>query len=237
MRKLTAVLLPLLVALPAAWQPLCAAEQSAVRLIPLQQVTLLKDGKPAQQFKSEVPLPEGLTLASSGKCLLQTNGLQLMAYDKTVFAVQQADRQWDLSLKTGRIDFTLRADTKPIAFRTPHKLLQTQPALVPASTDGLIKGYVKVAADRTEFVVEQGALRVSTSQGTQLLRNGQSIVLAQAGGVPAPTIPPVVGGTTGGITAGVIAGSTATAGIATSSVLFGTGVVGGAGGGGEVSPF
>jgi len=237
MRRLTAVLLPLLVALLAAWQPLYAAEQSAVRLIPLQQVTLLKDGKPAQQFRSEVPLPEGLMLASSGKCLLQTKGLQLTAYDKTIFAVRQADRQWDLSIKTGRIDFALRADTKPIAFRTPNQLVQTEPALVPASTGGLIKGYVKVTADRTEFVVQQGALRVTTSEGTQLLQNGRSIVLAQAGGIPVGGTPPVVGGTTGGISAGVIAGSTATAGIATTSALFGTGAVGGAGGGGEVSPF
>lgn len=235
MRRLAQAIAVMLLALLTTWQPLWAAGRSAVRLIPQEKVTLLEDGKPTRQFRSEVPLPEGLTLRSSGKCLLQADGLQLMAQDKAVFALNQNERRWDLAIRSGRIDFTLRADARPVAFHTPAGLLETEQALVPASTGGLIKGYVEVQKDRTSLVVEEGALRLRTAQGVQLAQNGQPIILAQFGEIPAGEAIAAAGAATGGGTAGAIAGGASTAAIFSAAGLHASGAT--KGGGGEVSPF
>lgn len=216
MRKTVGAGIFVLAVLLMVGQPVWAASGTPVQLVPFGKVTLLENGKPAQQFKSAMPLPQGLMLMSSGKSLLQANGLQLMAHDKAVFALQQGSKHWNLSIKSGRIDFALRPNAEPITFHTPNDLLQTRQAVVSASSNGLIKGYVEVAGGHTKLAVAQGALRVTSSHGSQVVQNGHTLVLAQAmgtagaAGAATGTAAPVV---TSGLTTGVITGGVGVAAI------------------------
>jgi hypothetical protein len=161
-------------------QPVLAMAASPVRVIPTGKVSVLSDGKEASQFRSEMPLPQGSMLACDGKCLVQTQGLQLVARDKAIFALSEAQSKWDLAVKSGSIDFAISANAKQLAFHTARDLIEVQEAIIPASSDGLVRGTIAVTEDQTKLTVHQGALRIAGQDGEQLIQSGQFITLAQA---------------------------------------------------------
>ena len=174
-KSFVVVLAALLVA-----QPMLAAAASSARIIPTGNVSLLADGKEMSQFRSEMPLPQGALMACNGNALVQTQNLQLVAVDKTVFALAESQKQWDLTVKSGQVDFAISAQAKPMAFHTPHDSIQAEQAIVPAGSDGLVRGSLSVAENGTELTIQEGALQVMTSEGQQLVQAGHSVVLAQA---------------------------------------------------------
>ena len=135
-----------------------------------------------------MPLPQGSMLACEGKCLVQTQGLQLVARDKAIFALSEAQTKWDLAVKSGSIDFAISANAKQLAFHTAQDLIEVQEAIIPASSDGLVRGTIVVTENQAKLTVHQGALRVASHDGEQLIESGQFITLAQA--KMAPNAPP-----------------------------------------------
>ena len=112
-------------------------------------------------------------MACNGSCVVQIQNIQLVAQDKAVFALADNDARWDLTAKSGRIDFAFRSNAKLVSFRTPHDVIQTERIVVSAASEGMVRGYLNVTADKTELTVEQGALQVSTRNGTQTIEPGQ----------------------------------------------------------------
>jgi len=177
---LVAILATLLVLHPAlSWAG------SGARVIPQGKVSLLENGKEATQFQSEIPLPEGSLMLCNGNCLVQTQTLQLVAQDRAVFALAEDKARWDLTVKFGQVDFALRPDAKPISFHTPHDTIQTERAIVPASSTGLIRGYIAVTDSESVLALQEGTLQVMSPDGTVLVEPGQGIRLAQAQVAPA----------------------------------------------------
>lgn len=156
------------------------AGNSIVRMIPMGSVSLLADGKEVRQFKSEAPLPDGLLMVSQGNCVVQSSGLQLVAHDKSVFALAEGAGQWNLTIKEGRVDFSMRADAKPITFQTPHDVIEAKQSVVKASTDSLIRGFVVVTPEETQLGVLEGTLQISGTAGTTIIEEGKGIRLAIA---------------------------------------------------------
>lgn len=161
-------------------QPMLATAGSSARLIPAGSVRVMDNGKEVNNFKSEMPMPQGLTMAVNGKCIVQSQSLQLVAQDQAVFALNEAESRYDLTIKSGRVDFAMRPEAKPVSFHTPHDLIQSEQAIVPAGNAGLVRGFVTVSEEKTELSIQEGALQVMSSDGTQLVQPGHSIVLAQA---------------------------------------------------------
>lgn len=159
---------------------LAIAGEPVARLIPGGMVSMVVDGKEVNRFKSEVPLPDGLLMVGEGNCVVQTRGLQLMVHDKSVFALSESAKNWNLTIRKGHVDFALRADAKPVTFRTPHDVLETRQAMVKASTAGLVRGYIEVTETGTSLVVTDGALKATGSKGTQIIEAGNGIRLAIA---------------------------------------------------------
>lgn len=174
-RFLVLLLAALLVA-----QPMLAVAGSPVRIIPTGNVSVLDNGKEVNRFKSEMPLPEGTLMVCNGNCLVQSRNLQLVAQDQAVFALAEAKDRWDLTVKDGRIDFAMGADAKSVAFHTPQDLVRTERVIVPASGNGLVRGYVQVSDQGTQLSVQEGTLQVSGNKGVQTIEAGKSITLAQA---------------------------------------------------------
>jgi len=209
-------------------QPVFAGAASSARIIPTGKVSVLgeADGRELNHFKSEMPLPQGILMACSGNCLIQTQHLQLVAQDQAVFAASDGEQQWDLTVKNGRVDFAIRPEAKPIAFHTPHDVLRIEQAVIPAGGSGAVRGYISVRDKVTEVAVEEGALQVSGANGVQMIQPGHSILLAQAQMTPpqqekkdkdkpAGYIPP------SGSTSGAGAGGGGIGGISTPALVLG----------------
>lgn len=168
------------VALLIGCSALAFADGPVARLIPGGTVSMIADGRQVNQFKSEVPLPDGLLMVGEGSCVVQTSGLQLMIRDKSIFALSEGQKSWDLTVKKGHVDFALRAYAKPVTFSTPHDVIETTQALVNASSSGLVRGYLEVTETETSLVVTDGALRAVGANGSQLIEPGHGIRLAIA---------------------------------------------------------
>jgi hypothetical protein len=170
----------LTLAMCLVFQPVLSWAGSGARVIPTGNVSLLSDGKEVNQFQSEMPLPEASLMLCDGSCLVQLTGIQLVAQDKAVFALTEGKERWDLSVNTGQVHFAMRAEAKPVSFHTPHDTLQTEQALVPANSTGMVRGSISVSELESVLAIEEGALQVIGADGTMLLQPGQTICLAQA---------------------------------------------------------
>lgn len=175
-KAMVAVLVTLLVV-----QPMFSWAGQGARVIPEGKVSLLADGKEVNQFQSEMPLSEGSLMLCNGRCLVQTQSIQLVAQDQAIFALAEGKSHWDLTVKSGQVDFSMRSDAKPISFHTPLDTIQTQRAIVPASSNSMVKGSIKVTEKEARLNIQEGALQVMAPDGTQLVQPGQAVQLAAAG--------------------------------------------------------
>ena len=168
-------------------QPVFSWAGTGARVIPQGKVSILEEGKEATQFQSELPLPEGTLMLCNGNCLVQTQSLQLVAQDQAVFALAEGKAQWDLTVKSGQVDFAMRPDGKPISFHTPLDTIQMERAIMPASGTGMVRGSVVVSKTDSNLVVREGTLQVMGPDGTMLVQPGQAIRLVAAGSSAAGT--------------------------------------------------
>lgn len=180
MRRFTEIMITLLVVMLVA-QPMLAAAGSSTRIIPSGEVTVLENGKAVSQFRSEMPLTRDSLMLSSGNCVVQNQDLQLVAHDKSVFAVKQgAASNWDLTLKTGRVDFALRPTVKSVSYEIPSQTVQASLSKGSVGPNGLARGFIVVSDSGAELTMQEGSLEVSTSEGSQIAKPGQSIILTAA---------------------------------------------------------
>lgn len=181
--ELTAVLLTVLLIA----QPMAVLAETSARLIPSDTVNVLDGTKAINRFHSEVPLPEGLLLECKGVCVVQSDGFQLVAHDKTVFALTESESQWDVAVKSGQIDFAVHPNAKQPEFLTPHDRIRIEQAIISAGSDRLIRGTLLVTESGTQITVHEGILRVMTQNGERLIRPESSLLLAQSTMVPGQT--------------------------------------------------
>jgi len=158
-------------------QPMLSWAGGGARVIPQGTVSLLADGKEVSQFQSEMPLPEGSLMLCNGNCLVQTQNIQLVAQDRAVFALAESKARWDLTVKSGQVDFAMRTGAKPISFHTPHDTVQAEQAILPASGTAMVRGSIIVTEKESVVAVQEGALQMMSSDGTLLAQPGQSIRL------------------------------------------------------------
>lgn len=219
-------------------QPVFSWAGTGARVIPQGKVSILEEGKEVTQFQSELPLPEGTMMLCNGNCVVQTQSLQLVAQDQAVFALAEGKARWDLTVKSGQVDFAMRPDGKPISFHTPVDTIQMERAIMPASGTGMVRGSVVVTKTDSNLVIREGTLQVMGPDGTMLVQPGQAIRLVAAGTSTAgakPGAPEDETWTIAGITAKK---TTWLIGSAAAIVVIGLGVglgvgLGGGGGDGE----
>lgn len=198
-------------------QPVFSWAGTGARVIPQGKVSLLEEGKEVSQFQSELPLPEGTLMLCNGSCLVQTQSLQLVAQDRAVFALAEGKARWDLTVKSGQVDFSMRPDAKPVSFHTPHDTMAAERAIMPAGSTARVRGSVRVTERESLLSIQEGALQVMSPDGTMLVQPGQALRLAAAPAAATSTRSTTYAGLTdtqwaivGGIAgAGVIAAVTA----------------------------
>lgn len=213
MNYITRVLMVIL-AMVFVFQPVLSLAGTGARVIPHGKVSLLEEGKEASQFQSEMPLPEGMLMLCNGNCVVQTPNLQLVAHDQAVFALAEGKGRWDLTVKTGQLDFAIRPESKPISFHTPHDSLQTDGAIMSASGGAMVRGSLLVTEKESTLTMHEGTLQVMSADGALLAEPGQGLRLAQAtpkAVTPAAKTGTALGGYSGWTYAGVAVGVAAIA--------------------------
>ncbi|MHC1729939.1 MAG: hypothetical protein AB9866_28730 [Syntrophobacteraceae bacterium] len=143
--------------------PLVHGAQSA-RIIPHGNSKILIDG---QEFLSEMPLPEGSSLVCRGTCLIQGPDFQLAAHNNAEFSLVQTETGWTLTIKSGRIDFSLQQSAN-LTIVGPDGTYHAQ-KVVPASAGGQVKGSITVSGQTTKFAVTEGKLHLAGAAGALLI--------------------------------------------------------------------
>ena len=217
----------LMAALLFGLQPLWAVAGAGPTLVPQGKVKLLGSGTVVD---TEMPVPEGMLMACSGRCMVEANGFQLVGADKTVFAVQEEADRWVVMVQEGTVDFAIRVDGKPVTFRTPFDTAETRPYAQQAATDSVIRGTLRVTKERAVLSMTEGSLQLMSSSGRTVVDPGNAVVLAQA----------EVGAAAGGAL-GMSGAAIGAAAVGTAAIITGAAVAaneGGDGGGqGEASPY
>jgi len=158
-------------------QPLCAVAGTVSRLVPHGSVKILETGV---ELDREIPIPAGMLMACKGQCYIEAGGMQLMGADGTVFAVHEEAERVFIMLQEGSLDFALRAEAKPVEFKTPFDTLNAKPYSVPASDDAVIRGNLRVSEDSAVLTMAQGSLELTNSKGQTLLHAGSALTFAQS---------------------------------------------------------
>ncbi len=181
------------------FQPVLSLAGTGARVIPHGKVSLLQEGQAASQFQSEMPLPEGMLMLCNGNCVVQTLNLQLVARDQTVFALTEGKGCWDLTVKTGQLDFAITPEAKPISFHTPHDSLQTNGAIMSASGEAMVRGSLLVTEKESTLTMHEGTLQVMGADGALFAEPGQGLRLART--APKAVATTVKTGSAGGYSA------------------------------------
>ncbi len=221
--------------------PLPAGAGSAPRLIPQKPVTLLATGLVVDK---EIPAPSGMLLACSGECIVEADGLQLVGADQTVFALEEGSTRFLVTIMEGKLDFSLHADAKPMAFKTPYQDPEdSNTYLVQASSDDVFRGSLMIDTqnDKAMLNMTKGSLKLVAIDGQKVVHAGNAIFLPThtPDGVGTLTLASGSGGSEAKFSgAGLAVGAGALAILAATGMALGSGGGGGGGGGDskETSP-
>jgi len=196
-RKSTGLIVILCMAMAMA--PVISVAGPPARLIPMGKVSLLQDGVATQQIGSEMPLPDGVMMLCKGQCLVRADGLQLVAKNDATFGVSEGPQKWGVTVNSGQIDFALSSNSKLVTFHTPHDVIDIQEAVFAANDKGVVRGTITVTDKDTQFNIVEGTAKVSSENGTKVLKDGAEIRSTQA-----------KMGTGGGAGAGLLGGGAGT---------------------------
>jgi hypothetical protein len=154
------------------------------RIAPSGKVAVYQADKKIDELRAEAPLPYDSLLTCDGQCQVHLNSMYLVATPETAFRVGPPPRDNLIAFLSGKFYFSLHDLPRQLVFKTPIDDFTVQRVVFQtAASGGRLDGYIFVQADRTEIgVLQGGSLVVSSSQGEHLVRSGNQITLAQAGG-------------------------------------------------------
>ncbi len=164
-------------------------------------ISVYKDNTLVSKLSGQNPIEDGALLVCDGKCMLKSEGISVIAEDKSKIAVANEADTFRLYVKEGIVDYVINNNARKIAFYTPQGTYTVAEVVFNASSTPVVKGRVVVDSDgNTEISVTEGRMVFATSEGMKTVDANHKIVLAQA---PATT---VESSATPWIVAAVIAG-------------------------------
>jgi hypothetical protein len=175
--KLLAVCLSVTLAVPGF-----SSELKYARILPEGKITIYSGDQKIGEYRKEAPLPIGYLISSDGRCYVKTDGLYLVAEDKSLFSVDAVADRKELLIKNGTLYFALSKMPHSLSFITPAGIVAAREILLNAAAGSrLLKGYVSVQQGESEVgIIEGGSMMVSTQQGDMMIKSGRKIKLAQA---------------------------------------------------------
>ncbi len=144
-------------------------------------ISVFKDDTLVSKLSGQNPIEDGALLVCEGKCILKSEGISVIAADKSKLAVKNETDTFRLYIKEGVADFVINSNARKIAFYTPQGSYTVAEVVYNASSTPVVKGSVTVASDgATEISVTEGRMVFATAEGMKTVDANHKIVLAQA---------------------------------------------------------
>ncbi len=173
-------------------------------------LSIYKNGELVSKLTGQNPIEDGSLLVCDGKCMIKSEGISLVAGNKSKVAVTNEDNTFKLYVKEGKVDYIISSNVRTISFYTPQGTYTVAEVVFNAGSQSAVKGTVEVAANgKTEITVTEGRMVFATAEGMKTVDANNKIVLAVA---PAA-------GATGMSTAGLIAAGFVVAAGATTAII------------------
>jgi hypothetical protein len=142
-------------------------------------ISVFKNGVLANKLSGQNPIEDGSLLACDGKCMLKSQGISIVAEDKSQIAVSNEADTFKLYVKEGSVDYVINNNTRKIAFYTPQGTYTVAEVVFNASGPSVVKGKVEVSEDgSTEISVTEGRMVFATADGMKAVDANQKIILA-----------------------------------------------------------
>ncbi len=167
-------------------------------------ISVFKDNTLVGKLSGQNPIEDGALLVCDGKCMLKSEGISVIAADKSQLAVKNETDTFRLYIKEGVADFVINSNARKIAFYTPQGSYTVAEVVYNASSSPVVKGRVTVGSDgATEISVTEGRMVFASDEGMKTVDANHTIVLAQVvtgsagmfGGSLVPTLLTVGGAT------------------------------------------
>ena len=134
----------------------------------------------SRKLSGQNPIEDGALLVCDGKCMLKSEGISVIAADKSKLAVKNETDTFRLYIKEGVADFVINSNARKIAFYTPQGSYTVAEVVYNASSSPVVKGRVTVDSDgATEISVTEGRMVFATAEGMKTVDANHKIVLAQ----------------------------------------------------------
>ena len=144
-------------------------------------ISVYKDNSLVSKLSGQNPVEDGALLVCDGKCMLKSEGISVIATDKSKIAVKNDTDTFRLYVKEGVVDYIINSNARKIAFYTPQGTYTVAEVVFNASNTPVVKGRVVVDSEgNTEIGVAEGRMIFATSEGIKAVDANHKIVLAQA---------------------------------------------------------
>jgi len=144
-------------------------------------ISVLNDeGKQISRLSGQNPVQDSSLLVCDGKCMLKSEGISIVAEDKSKIAVANESETFKLYVREGTVDYVINNNARKIAFYTPEGTYTVAEVVFNADSSPAVKGSVSVGSTgATEISVTEGRLVFTTADGMKTVDANQKIVLAQ----------------------------------------------------------
>ena len=144
-------------------------------------LSVYKNGNLVSKLTGQNPIEDGSLLVCTGKCMIKSEGISLVAADNAKVAVTNEESTFKLYVKEGKVDYIINSNVRTIAFYTPQGTYTVAEVVFNAGNKSAVKGTVEVAANgKTEISVTEGRMVFATADGMKTVDANNKIVLAVA---------------------------------------------------------
>ena len=145
-------------------------------------ISVYKGGRLNTTITGTAPVDEEALLVCNEQCKLKSTGVSIVGAPGTELAVKSEQKQFNLLLKKGRVEFILSGTVGKMGFYTADRQYATADVIHNASTaSSPVRGYMEATpSEGTRIGVYEGRLVFNTAEGAKTVDSNNYIVLAQA---------------------------------------------------------
>jgi len=141
-------------------------------------ISVYKDDVLVTKMSGQNPIEDGTMLICDGKCMLKSEGISLIALDKSQLGVANESDTFRLYMREGSADYIINNNARKVAFHTPEGAYTLADVVFDTDTP-VVKGNIQVDEEgNTEIIVSEGRMVFATEEGMKTVNANHKIVLA-----------------------------------------------------------
>ncbi|XCN72379.1 MAG: hypothetical protein Q3M24_19100 [Candidatus Electrothrix aestuarii] len=164
-----------------------ASSQVMAGVLAEGNISVYKGGKQVNTLTGQNPVDEEALLICNDQCMVKTTGVSIIGTAGSELAVKDSQKQFNLLLKKGKLDFVLTGSVGKMGFYTADRQYASADVVYNVSSSSPVRGYMELTpSGDTKIGVYAGRLVFNSAEGTKTIDSNNYILLAQADvGAPA----------------------------------------------------